>query len=87
MNRKIAVLVVLVLISSASILPQTGVKRKRPLPYDYGRVVINNYCEKSGRTPVVFQHWVHRSMFTCRVCHVDIGFAMKGRSHGHQGHR
>jgi c(7)-type cytochrome triheme protein len=26
---------------------------------------------------VVFDHWVHRSRFTCRLCHVDIGFAME----------
>jgi c(7)-type cytochrome triheme protein len=26
---------------------------------------------------VVFDHWLHRAKFTCRLCHVDIGFAMK----------
>ncbi|HXX58976.1 MAG TPA: c(7)-type cytochrome triheme domain-containing protein [Thermodesulfovibrionales bacterium] len=56
---------------------QTSVKKKRPLPYEYGRVVINNYSEKAGLSPVVFDHWLHRAKFTCRVCHVDIGFAMK----------
>ena len=56
---------------------QTGVKKKRPLPYEFGRVVINNYSEASNIAPVVFDHWFHRAKFTCRVCHVDIGFAMK----------
>jgi len=27
---------------------------------------------------VVFDHWLHRAKFTCRLCHVDIGFAMQG---------
>lgn len=27
--------------------------------------------------PVVFDHWLHRAKFTCRLCHVDIGFAME----------
>lgn len=26
--------------------------------------------------PVQFPHWLHRSKYTCRLCHVDIGFAM-----------
>ena len=56
---------------------QVGVKKRRPLPYEYGRVIIENYSEKAGLKPVVFEHWIHRSKFTCRVCHVDLGFAMK----------
>jgi c(7)-type cytochrome triheme protein len=77
MNRKIFIAVALILVFCGSALSQTGVKKKRPLPYEYGRVVINNYSEKANLAPVVFEHWVHRSMFTCRVCHVDVGFAMK----------
>jgi len=56
---------------------ETGVKKRRPLPFEYGRVVINNYSEGARLAPVVFDHWQHRMNFTCRVCHVDIGFAMK----------
>lgn len=54
-----------------------GVKKKRPKPNEYGNVVINNYSEKNKIAPVVFKHWLHRSKYTCRLCHVDIGFAMK----------
>ena len=43
----------------------------------YGRVVIGNFSPKAGMAKVVFDHWLHRSQFTCRVCHVDIGFLMK----------
>jgi c(7)-type cytochrome triheme protein len=59
---------------------QTGVKKRRPLPYEYGRVVINNYSEDFNFSPVVFDHWLHRAKFTCRICHVDIGFAMKAEA-------
>lgn len=56
---------------------QNGVKKRQPLPFKFGRVVINNYSEASHIAPVVFDHWLHRAKFTCRLCHVDIGFAMK----------
>jgi c(7)-type cytochrome triheme protein len=59
---------------------QTGVKKRRPLPYEYGRVVINNYSEAAHLAPVVFDHWLHRTKFTCRLCHVDVGFAMKANA-------
>jgi c(7)-type cytochrome triheme protein len=42
--------------------------------------VIANYSEHAHMAPVVFDHWVHRSRFTCRVCHVDVGFGMKAGS-------
>lgn len=45
-------------------------------PSEYGRVIIGNYSQLAGLAPVVFDHWEHRSKFTCRLCHVDIGFAM-----------
>ncbi|MHB8790624.1 MAG: c(7)-type cytochrome triheme domain-containing protein [Desulfobulbaceae bacterium] len=58
-------------------LAQTGVKKRRPLDFEYGQVVIKNYSEGARLAPVVFDHWLHRTNFTCRVCHVDLGFAMK----------
>jgi c(7)-type cytochrome triheme protein len=42
----------------------------------YGRVVIANFSPQAKMANVVFDHWQHRAQFTCRVCHVDIGFAM-----------
>lgn len=59
-----------------------GVKKKRPLPHAYGRVVIDNYKEAWHvrgvlAVPVVFDHWLHRARFTCRLCHIDIAFAME----------
>jgi len=52
-----------------------GAKR-RVQPADFGKVVMNNHASKAKMSPVVFQHWLHRAKYTCRVCHVDIGFAM-----------
>ncbi len=45
---------------------------------NYGTVVINNYSKHSGMEAVVFDHWLHRAKFTCRLCHIDIGFTMEG---------
>ena len=53
-----------------------GVKKKRPKLHQYGNVVINNFSEKENMAPVVFKHWLHRAKYTCKICHVDIGFAM-----------
>jgi len=80
--KKFLFVVMLVLVFTGLTLAQTGVKKKRPLPYEYGRVVLNNYAEKADMAPVVFDHWLHRSNFTCRLCHVDIAFAMKAGATG-----
>jgi c(7)-type cytochrome triheme protein len=52
-------------------------KKRRPLPTEYGRVVLDNHATAAGMAPVAFDHWLHRAKFTCRVCHVDLGFGMK----------
>ena len=53
--------------------------RSLPAPADYGTVTIDNFSPQAGIPPVRFDHWLHRSKFTCRVCHVDIGFAMEAK--------
>jgi len=50
--------------------------RRIVAPQKYGRVVIANYSAGAGLAPVAFDHWVHRAKYTCRLCHVDIGFSM-----------
>ena len=47
-----------------------------PAPHVYGRVVLDNFSSLARIPPVGFDHWRHRARFTCRLCHVDIGFAM-----------
>ncbi len=56
---------------------QSGTKKRRPPAHEYGQVVIGNFSKGAGLDAVQFDHWLHRAKFTCRLCHVDIGFAMK----------
>ncbi len=46
-------------------------------PSSYGSVTICNFSSRGGVAPVQFDHWLHRALYTCRLCHVDIGFAME----------
>jgi c(7)-type cytochrome triheme protein len=48
-----------------------------PAPQNYGLVIIDNFSYTAGIAPVRFDHWLHRAIYTCRLCHVDIGFAME----------
>jgi len=87
----------LVLIAAALLLSVPGLSQiylPRPpttRPSDYGKVILNNYSSSADPGPVVFDHWLHRAKFTCRLCHVDIGFAMQANATGinastnHQG--
>ena len=74
MTRVKAVLVIALAIAAAA-----GVAgaRNKPSPSEYGRVIFRSHVGDTGLAPVVFDHWLHRAKFTCRLCHVDIGFAMK----------
>jgi len=74
--KKIFCFFLLLLLIGGTALAQTGVKKRRPLPFEYGRVVLDNQSTQAGMAPVIFDHWLHRAKFTCRLCHVDIGFAM-----------
>lgn len=55
----------------------SGVRGRRPLPDEYGRVVMNTLSEKNQIAPVVFDHWRHRLKYTCRVCHLELEFATR----------
>jgi len=72
--------VLLMLLASAGGLWAGGGKKKKPLPYEYGSVTIDNFSRQAGMAPVLFDHWVHRRNYTCRLCHVDIGFGMTANS-------
>jgi hypothetical protein len=75
MNQKLAVLLIAILVFCGQVLSQDGTRR-RPA-FLRVRLVGINYSEKADLAPVVFEHWIHRSKFTCRVCQVDVGFAMR----------
>lgn len=78
-KREIFLTVLLMLFfTSTFVLAQPiGVRKKRPPRHEYGNVVMNNLSEKNKMAPVVYNHWLHRAKYTCRLCHVDIGFAME----------
>jgi c(7)-type cytochrome triheme protein len=82
--RPTGLLAALLLLSFASAPawaePSQG-KKRRPLPPEYGRVVLDPGAG-ARLPPVVFDHWLHRASFTCRLCHVDLGFAMKAGATG-----
>ncbi len=81
--KKIALISILMLGISSLVFAQTfGVKKRMARPHEYGNVVINNYSQKNNMAPVVFNHWLHRAKYTCRLCHVDIGFAMEAGGTG-----
>ncbi|MBI5641712.1 MAG: hypothetical protein HZA17_14950 [Nitrospirae bacterium] len=85
MNKltKAFILILAALISTSLVYAEVkGVKKKRSLPHEYGNVVMNNQSEKNNMAPVVFNHWLHRAKYTCRLCHVDLGFAMQANSTG-----
>ncbi len=80
--KKVAVVMILSILIPVASSAQTGVKKRRPLPYEYGRVLIGAPHGSPSLPEVRFDHWLHRAKFTCRLCHVDIGFAMKRNATG-----
>jgi c(7)-type cytochrome triheme protein len=83
MNRHACgALLVLVVASTATAATDQPAKRRRAPPAEYGRVVIANRSDAARLAPVVFDHWLHRASYTCRVCHVDVGFGMRAGSTG-----
>jgi len=46
-------------------------------PARAGLLVLDGGSTAAGVPPVPFDHWRHRALFTCRLCHVDVGFAME----------
>jgi c(7)-type cytochrome triheme protein len=82
-NRKMVMTALLLAIGASVTLAQTfGVKKRVPKPDEFGDVRMNNFSEASKTAPVVFRHWSHRALYTCRLCHIDLGFAMKAGGTG-----
>ncbi len=48
----------------------------------YGQVLLGDRSATAKVPPVSFDHWRHRARFTCRLCHVDVGFAMSAGQTG-----
>ncbi|MDA8101237.1 MAG: hypothetical protein M0042_16580 [Nitrospiraceae bacterium] len=79
MKRSLLVLMAVVLVTGAFVAI-VGAETKSPA--EYGNVVINAFSAKEGMAPVVFEHWFHRAKYSCRLCHVDIGFSLKADGTG-----
>jgi c(7)-type cytochrome triheme protein len=59
---------------SSAELEKMGLKS----PAEYGSIVLDNKTGEGKAMPaVVFPHWWHRTQFTCKVCHLELGFPMK----------
>lgn len=55
----------------------TGMQNMKQ-PHEYGNIIMKRSTgEGQLMRSVVFPHWWHRTQFTCKVCHLDIGFEMK----------
>ncbi len=48
-----------------------------PSPDQYGNVLMNRTSAANSVKSVGFSHWSHRLHYTCKVCHLDLGFEMK----------
>ena len=82
-TRYVSVIVVVVMLFIAFALEHSyGIRKKRPPHHEYANVVINNVSEKNNIAPVVFNHWLHRAQYSCRVCHVDLKFSLKANGSG-----
>jgi len=71
------VLALFLLVSFQAGAESFGAPKRIPRPDEYGRVVMDNFSSAAGVAAVRFDHWLHRAEYTCRVCHVDLGFAMR----------
>ena len=83
-KTRFLLMTVFVAVLSVSLLLETShsARKKRPPHHEYGNVVLNKLSEKSAMRPVVFNHWLHRSKYSCRLCHEDLKFAMKANGTG-----
>lgn len=50
---------------------------KLPPPSQYGNLLITRSSATTEKPSVIFSHWRHRILYTCRVCHFELGFEMK----------
>ena len=80
-GRLLLTLVGAVLLAGNVASAQVYLPERPPAPSEYGKVILDS-SSSVGPGAVVFDHWLHRSKFTCRLCHVDIGFAMQAKATG-----
>ena len=75
--RSTVILLAIAALAWTTVTAETfGQRKRRPKPHEYGTIVIDTISTANNIAAVEFSHWFHRSKYTCRLCHVDIGFAM-----------
>jgi c(7)-type cytochrome triheme protein len=74
-SRTRSLLLTVFLLALLAVVADAAGSRRLPA-HEYGTVLMDNFSKQNQLDPVVFRHWVHRAKHTCRLCHVDIGFAM-----------
>jgi c(7)-type cytochrome triheme protein len=52
------------------------------MPERFGNLLLGSASTSGKVKPVSFSHWLHRTRFTCRVCHSELDFAMKANTSG-----
>lgn len=50
--------------------------------WKYGNIAMHSQTRAAGVLPVIFPHWSHRTLYGCRVCHLELGFSMKAGGTG-----
>lgn len=55
---------------------------EQPPPDRYGTLLLDSGSTRAGQKAVVFSHWRHRVKYSCRVCHFELGFALKAGETG-----
>lgn len=51
-----------------------------PEPWEFGNILIDRQTGQTQFPTVSFSHWSHRTRYTCRVCHFELGFAMRANA-------
>ncbi len=47
----------------------------------YGTILMDRGIKAESKVkPVLFPHWAHRSNYTCKVCHTDMGFKLEANA-------
>jgi c(7)-type cytochrome triheme protein len=77
MPRQAGAVILLVAACAALLTGQTFQLPPHPPPADFGNVVINRTTAGTQTRPVVFSHRTHRLRYTCRVCHLELDFALQ----------
>lgn len=78
MNRGTALFLLAVLVFLAPSAGAQGWLIPPPLePSRYGNLLMSRNSIRERRLPATFSHWSHRRHYTCRVCHLELEFAME----------